>query len=214
MKKLAIGCGVVIVVCAVAFWAGAYFFMSKARSYVGQLTEFTKITELDKNVANRAPFAPPASGELSDDQMKRFAAVQDSMHAKLGPRVDELKDKEDQVLKLQQGEHRKATAAENFTTITDLMKFVLEAKNAQVDALNQQHLSLDEYYWIRGRVYAAAGVSAMEISMRNMQDSMKQGEMMKPLGAAAGASSDHDKKLVEPYLPKMKDWAVVAFFGM
>jgi len=214
MKKLAIGCGVVIVVCVVAFTAGVYYLRSKAMPYLGQLTGMTELVKLDKNVSNSSPFTPPTGGELTEDQMKRFAAVQDSMHAKLGPRVEELKDKEDQVLKLQQGEHRKATPGENFTTITDLMKFILEAKNAQVEALNQQRFSLDEYYWVRGRVYGAAGVSAMEISMRNMQDSMKQGEMMKPLSAASGASSEHDKKLVEPYLPKMKDWAVVAFFGM
>jgi hypothetical protein len=212
MKKLAIGCGLIVVVLAIGATIGVYWVASKAKSYVGQLTAYA---ELDKGVTRTAAFSPPGNGELTEEMLKRFAAVQDSMHARLGARVEEIKNREDEFMRREQAEHRKATPAENFTVITDLMTFIVEAKNAWVDALNQQHFSIDEYYWVRGRVYTAAGLNIMELSLRNMQQAMKEGgNVVRPIESTSDPASQHDKALVAPYLPKLEDWAVFAFFGL
>jgi hypothetical protein len=212
MKKLAIGCGVVVVVIGICATIGLYWIAGKAKSYVNQ---FDAIAKLDQNVVNTAPFSGPANGELTESMMKRFAAVQEAMHARLGPRVEEMTATEDEFMRRQQAEHRKATPSENFKVVTDLMKFILEGKGAQVDALNQQHFSLDEYYWVRERVYAAAGMNIMEISLRNMEQSIKQGAgLTRPVAESTDTVPPRNKKLVAPYLPNLKDWAVFAFFGL
>jgi hypothetical protein len=45
---------------------------------------------------------------------------------------------------------------------------------------------MDEYQWVRARVYAAAGLGVTELSDRNVQDMLKQGAVAtRPLGGSA-----------------------------
>jgi hypothetical protein len=219
MKKVAIAVLVILVLIVVGIGGVGYYFYNKAKAFIGPIQQYAA---LDKDVTNTAKFAPPSNGELTEDQVKRFMAVQESMVTKLGPTFNEMKAKQDTFMQREQAEHRKSTPSEDFTVITDMMKFILMAKNAWVEALNQQHYSIDEYYWVRGRVYAAAGMSVEELGLRKLTEAIKEG------GAAAGASMgdltsevatqepvpDRNKELIAPYMPKLKDWAVFAFFGL
>ena len=212
MKKFAIGCLVVVVLLAVCGGIAGYWLYSRARSYVGQ---FQAVAEFDKNVTNVAAFTAPANGELTEDMVRRFVAVQERMHTKLGARVEEMKGKQDTFLKRQQAEHRQASASEAVAVVADLMKLILEGKTAQVEALNQQHFSLEEYAWVKGQVYTAAGMDIVEISIPNLPELAKQGGgVTKPLGELGAAVPARNKELVAPLVPKLKDWAPLAFFGL
>jgi hypothetical protein len=212
MKKFAVGCLVVVVLLAVGGGIAGYWLYSKARSYVGQ---FQALEKLDKNVTNVAAFTAPANGELTEDMVKRFVAVQESMYTKLGARVEEMKAKQDVFVTRQQAEHRQASASEAITAVTDMMKLIVEGKTAQVDALNQQHFSLDEYAWVKGQVYRAAGMDLVELSIPNLPELAKQGDSVtKAVGEAGGDVPPRNKELVAPFLPKLKDWAPLAFFGL
>jgi len=218
MKKLAIGCGVVLVVCVLGATVAGYFLYMKARSLVQPFQQIAEIAKLDKNVANEAPFRAPANGELTEDLVRRFVSVQESMTARLGKRVEELTAKQNEFQRRQQSEHRDATAAEAWTVLTDMMGLVLQAKNAQVDALNQSRFSLKEYYWVRGKVYAAAGMSIAELNFRDLPDAIKEGggaaNMSHQLPEADDEVPPRNKELVKPYLEKLKEWAPFAFFGL
>jgi hypothetical protein len=225
MKKLAIGCAIVLVLFGVVASVATYYVFYKAKSYFSQFETFAK---LDDQVKNTASFREPATGELTPDMVTRFAAVQESMQGKLGGRVDEMKKKQDEFQRLQNTEHRQATAREAFTVVTDVMSLVLEAKKAQVEALNQQHFSLEEYRWVRATVYGAAGMHIAQISMNGINDAMekqKDNDAAPPLEAPASelpketpAPTDpakvHNEALVTPLIPKLKEWAVLAFFGL
>ena len=212
MKKIAIGCLVVVVLLAVCGGIAGYWLYSKARSYVGQ---FQALAEFDKNVTNVAAFTAPANGELTEDMVRRFVAVQERMHTRLGARVEDMKAKQDAFLKRQQAEHRQASASEAVAVVADLMKLILEGKTAQVEALNQQHFSLEEYAWVKGQVYTAAGMDIVEISIPNLPELAKQGGgVTKPLGELGAAVPARNKELVAPLVPKLKDWAPLAFFGL
>ena len=212
MKKIAIGCLVVVVLLAVCGGIAGYWLYSKARSYVGQ---FQAVAEFDKNVTNVAAFTAPANGELTEDMVRRFVAVQERMHTRLGARVEDMKAKQDAFLKRQQAEHRQASASEAVAVVADLMKLILEGKTAQVEALNQQHFSLEEYAWVKGQVYTAAGMDIVEISIPNLPELAKQGGgVTKPLGELGAAVPARNKELVAPLVPKLKDWAPLAFFGL
>lgn len=212
MKKLAIGCGAVLLVLAVGAGIAGYYIVSKAKSY---LSQFEAIVALEQNVANKAPFTPPADGELTEDMMKRFAAVQEAMQARLGARFREIVAMQDEFLRRQEAERRKSTPAEDVKNVTAMMGFIVQAMGAWVDALNQERFSVDEYQWVRGRVYAAAGLHAMELTLRKPPDAAKQGgSITRPIPGSGDPVPERNKQLVAPYLSKMKDWAVLAFFGL
>ncbi len=214
MKKLALGCLVVLVLCVVGAGIAVYYIFGATIYFARQVEA---VAALDKDVTNTRPFTPPAGGELTQDMVRRFAAVQESMHERMGPQFEEAKAREDEFLRRQHAEHREASASETFSVFSDVVKFVLEAKKAQVDALNRAGFSMDEYYWVRGQVYAAAGMSVAEISLRNLnRSSIANGgqNIVRPVATAGQEVPERNKQLIAPYLPRMKDWAVVAFFGM
>ena len=212
MKKFAIGCLVVVVVLAVCGGIAGYWVYSKAKSYVGQ---FQALERLDRKVTNVAAFTAPANGELTEDMVRRFVAVQESMHTRLGARIDEMKAKQDEFQKRQEAGHRQASASEAIAVVTDMMKLIVEGKTAQVDALNEQRFSLDEYAWVKGQVYRAAGMDVVELSIKNLPEQAKQGGgVTKVVGEAGAAVPARNKELVAPFVPKLKDWAPLAFFGL
>jgi hypothetical protein len=88
VKKLVVGCLVVFVLGAIAAVAASYFLyraaspmIQNARNYLEGMAD---LTELDEQITNKAAFAAPASGELSETQVGRFVRVQDSIRAALG----------------------------------------------------------------------------------------------------------------------------------
>jgi hypothetical protein len=88
-------------------------------------------------------------------------------------------------------------------------------QGAWVDALNQQRFSMDEYQWVRGRVYAAAGLSVMELTNRAVLDTVKEGGVVtRPIAGSVDPVSQRNKELVAPYIPTLKKSAALAFLGL
>jgi hypothetical protein len=216
MKKLAIGCAVVIVLCMIGFGAVAFYTYYKFQQYAGQFKSFAEVAEMDKRISNTTSFPPPANGELTDDQVRRFVAVQQSMQTQLGSRLKELDAKYDQLNKMRQNEHRDANFSEAMGALGDLLSIIKEAKTAQVKALNDAHFSLSEYNWVREQFYTAAGIAAANINFSDMQDAIKKagGQADPDLEKLAHGAPEHNRALIKPYLDKTKDWTPFAFFGL
>ena len=119
------------------------------------------------------------------------------------------------MLRREQAEHRKATSAEDFKNVTAMMGFILQTQGAWVDGLNQQRFSMDEYQWVRGHVYAAAGLNVMELVDRNLSSS-GNGERVvtRPIPGSGDPVSQRNKEIVAPFVPKLKESAALAFFGL
>jgi hypothetical protein len=215
MKKLAIGCGVIVLVLGVGTTVMFYVAASKARSYLRESGVLESIETLGKGVTNTAPFTPPANGQLTDDMIKRFVSVHDTIVAKLGGRFNEIAAMQNEMMRREQAEHRKSTSSEDVKNVSAMMGFVLQAQGAWVEGLNQQRFSMDEYGWVRGRVYSAAGLNLVELGGRNVQDMVTQGNVVtRPIAGSRDPASTHDQQLVAPYLPKLKESAALAFFGL
>ena len=68
---------------------------------------------------------------------------------------------------------------------------------------------------MRDRVYSAAGLHLTELALRNAPDTVKSGgNLFGPMAGLTGPVPARNKQLVAPYLPNMKDWAKLAFFGL
>jgi len=214
MKKLAIGCGIVVLVVGIAATAAIYIMAYKARSYLHQSGAYAALETLGKGVNNTAPFTAPANGELTTDMVRRFAAVEDAMVVKLGPRFRELAAMQDEMMRREAAEHRKATASEDFKNIASSMGFIVQAQGAWIEALNQQRFSMDEYQWIRGRVWAASGLNIMELRSRDIQSAVDRAGATRPIAEAIGPVPPRNRELVAPYQAKLKEWAPLAFFGL
>lgn len=215
MKKVVIGCLAVALLVAVAGGFGAYYFIYRpAKSMVGSVAQLQDVPKIATQVRNRAPFTPPSNGELTGEAVDRFMKAQEAIKARLGERVKDL----DAKYKAMSGADDNAPASfgDAMSAMKDLGALVIEAKRVQVDALNQHGFSLAEYEWVRGAVYAAAGVPVQadftEFVQKASRGEVTSAETMTE--AAGGEVPEANRALVAPHVKVLTENVGLAFFGL
>ena len=219
MKKLVVGCLVIVALGAIAVVAGSYYlyraatpYIENARSYLQGLSELDAI---QKNIKNTTPYRAPETGELTEPQLQRFARVQDHVRASLGQRMKEFEEKYQH---LKSGNNAQPSITELITGLRDLAGVFLDARRYQVDALNQEGFSQQEYSWVRARVFEAAGIEAAHmIDLSELERAVRDGAGVTDFKAPEMPKMDvpeKNRELVKPYLKQMDEWIPLAFFGL
>jgi hypothetical protein len=218
MKKLAIGCGIVLVIAVVAGGIGAYYLFYKAQTLIAGLSELKAIPDLERQVKNRTAFTPPASGELSADQVASYVAVREQVRQTLGERVTELDTRYKALSeRLNRDQHTALDIPEVLEAYKDLASLYILGKRAQVEALNARNLSLSEYRWIQQQAYNAIGVPFMETDISRIIEDVQAGRQP---GQTAHSANDipgapqKNKALVEPHRKLLEDNASLSFLGL
>jgi hypothetical protein len=216
MKKLAIGCLVVFVVVGAAVVGIGYYGYLKVRSTVAQLAELQKVPEIERGIRVKTPFVAPASGELTASQVDRFMRVTTRVRDRLGVDMAAF-ERNYKTL----AEKKQTTAADLpalMSAYRDMATGWLDAKRAQVDALNEVGLSLDEYRWIRSEAYRALGVPFIDVDFARIAEQTRSGQQPSSAvlvgGALTGPGPASNLKLVERYRKQLEDYVPLASFGL
>jgi hypothetical protein len=218
MKKLAIGCGIVLVIAVVAGGIGAYYLLHKAQTMFAGFSELKVVPDLERQVRNTAAFTPPASGALSADQVARYVAVREQVRQKMGERFKELDARYKSLSeRINRDQHSALDIPELIEAYKDLAGLYVLGKRAQVEALNSRNLSLSEYRWIQQQAYAAIGVPFMDMDISRAIDDVQAGRSPGKTGHVAPeipGASDENKALVEPHRKLLEDNASLSFLGL
>lgn len=217
MKKLAIGCGIAILVVGAAIVGVGYYGYLKVKSTVSQLAELGQVRDIERGVRIQTAFVVPASGELTQAQVDKLMKVTSRVHDRLRQDMDVFQRTYKSL-----AEKKEATAADLPALISayrDLAKDWLNAKRVQVDALNEVGLSLEEYRWIRSAAYGALDIPFMDVDFARIADQVKTaGSQVKASvlvgGAFAGKGPASNLKLVEKYRKQLEDYVPLASFGL
>jgi len=217
MKKVLVGClGVILLVVVAAGIGGYYFIYRPARTYLASFQQLGEIPQIERQVKNQAPFSAPESGELTSAQVDGFMSVAGQIQARLGGRADELKAKYDEFDRARQGEGGDASVSQVLGAFRDLASFFVEGKRAQVEALNQVGFSLDEYTWVKERVFAAAGMVLTQIDVTEL--SRAAGGEVPDLDAKRTELDEEvpeqNRALVQPHIAKLREYLTLGFFGL
>jgi hypothetical protein len=209
MKKVAIGCVVFLVLGVAGVAAVPYLITRTVTSAAeGFIAELSSLPELERSVRNQGPYTPPPSGEPSRAQVEQLLEVQRAVLTRLGPRAVEIERRYHRLL------------AKNNHDLSDYREYAatyLDAKRAQVDALNRAGISLDEYRWMRAQAYAALGVLLVDYDLSRIVADVKQGGQTAAPAypTTAGATgSPAVKELVEPHRKVLESNAALASFGL
>ena len=215
MKKLAIGCGILLLLGTVAAGWGSYLAYHKVTSTLAGFAELGTVPELEHSVRNQRPFTPPAGGEPTPAQIARLLEVQAAVRARLGARADEIERRYRRLL------------AQDSATVVDLPELVsayrdlagayVDAKRAQVDALNRAGFSLQEYRWTRSRAYAALGMPLLDVDVSQVIEDVKVGRQTatpppRPTPAPTASPALHQR--VAPHRKALEQNVGLAFFGL
>jgi len=216
MKKLAIGCGLVLVLVGVVVAAASYYVYRQASATFAQFRELGQVPQIESTVRNRTSFTPPATEELTAAQVERLVKVQGLVRQRLGQRFSELQTK------------YKSFIDKKDTTVLDLPALLaayrdvasawMEAKRSQADALNSVDMSLDEYRWIRNQAYRALGAPYVDFDVAKLVDGIKNNrttiEPGQILGSVGPAGPESNRKLIEPFRKQLEDGLPLASFGL
>ena len=146
-----VGCLVALLVLALVIGGLVWWFVIRpVQGVLGNLTNLSQLEELDKQIRNTAAYTPPSNGEISPDQLERLLSVERSIKTQVGERLKQLEGKYQSLSEVN---------AQNFSQalegMGDMFKVLVDAKKAQVDALNTQNFSKNEYRWVRDGTFQA-----------------------------------------------------------
>jgi hypothetical protein len=217
MKKIAIGCGVIALLLLIVAAVATYFVVNKVQSTVAEFSALGEIPEIERGVRNKEVFSPPPSAELTEAQVARFIQVQQQVRSLIGNRFAEFETKyKDLSERMNKDQGTVLDAPAVIGAYKDLAQTFVAAKRAQVEALNDAGLSLDEYRWIRARAYAALGMPVGEFDVSQVIDDLREGRQpQQPDGVVVGPSGPEvNRTLVEPHRKTLEDNAALPFFGL
>ncbi|GIW28655.1 MAG: hypothetical protein KatS3mg070_2018 [Meiothermus sp.] len=195
---------------ALAGWAAYALLIRPAQTLVN---DFRQIITLDQGVVRQTAYTPPENGQLSPEQVQRFVKVQQSVKQQLGERYRRVEARLNQLANQQVGQ-----LVLDYRTALDLFReggsLMLDAKRIQVQALNRQNFSLEEYAWVRTQTYAALGYGVPNLNPQELlrqigaRDFNPRVELAKPEAPAANV------RLVEPFRDELVSYYPFTWFGL
>jgi hypothetical protein len=222
MKKVLIGCLVVLVLCAIGGGVAVFFLYRAAAPMIQSFTESIdrakEITALGEKITNKTPYTAPDNGELTEAQIDRFMRVQDKVVTTLGPRWTQLEAKVKDIQSRNEAGKNEPSFTEVLNFFAEAGSVLVEARRAQVDALNVEQFSQEEYNWVRVSAYSAAGLElAGAIDWSEIQKMLEQNAAQ--TGGEVPAMPkievpEANRALVKPHVAKLKEWWGLAFLGL
>jgi hypothetical protein len=205
-----LGCSGLLLFLGLAGWAAYSFLIRPAQTLVN---DFRQIIALDNTVERQTAYTPPANALLSRDQVQRFLAVQRSVKEQLGERYQRIEARLNQLANQQVGQltldYR--TALDLFRDSSSLM---LDAKGIQVQALNLQNFSPQEYAWVRSQVYAALGFGVPSLNPQEILRQIGGGNFNPRVDMIKPTAPPENVRLVEPFRAELVSYYPFTWFGL
>ena len=165
----------------------------------------------ERQLHNRARFLPPASGQLTTEQVTKFVGVEDEVLKRLGSGID--------VLTRGQRDLERARDADTLTIQAALRAFgdikgvYLNAKVAQIDAMNRATVSKAEFEWVRRQLYSAAGLRLSQVDVSEVIAGVPHATVVVREFELTGAPGQN-KQLALPFASRLQTWSALGFFGL
>jgi hypothetical protein len=222
VKKILGGCLIVAVIAIVGLGVAAFYAYRAMKPVIDNASNYMdkarEVVRLGEGVRIKSGFEPPKSGELTPQQVERFVAVQTRMRDDLSDRW-ELIEKKSAELKARAADQRGDWTMAEFTSVfSEIANIWIDARRAQVNAINVQRFSESEYEWVRRRVYEAAGVE-----LASGMDLAKIEALARDHAAKNGVEvprmnlpevPEANVRLVKPHAAKIKEWIPLAALGL
>jgi flagellar basal body-associated protein FliL len=208
-----VGClGVVLVLVLIVGVAGWWFVVRPLQQAAAAVEEVARIQELDARVTNRAPFTPPDDAELSQADVDRYVAVLRSVRSDLDRNLQTL---EQRYADLDGRAPELMDIPRLASAYLDLFRLLVQAKEAQVEALNDHGFSVAEYQWVRSQVLAAIGLPGVGYDLGGFAQAFVDGRDPTAAGVATAPSvPSANRELVEPYADELDDVAFLVLLGL
>ena len=221
MKKILTGCLIVLVIAMIGFGVAGFYAYRFARPMIESAGDYVSrardLAQLGDRVAHKAPYVPPSDGVLTASQVDRFVAVQARVRSEFGDRWTEVEVKSAEIRKKTAG-NEMLSFAEVRDIFSDVGNIYVEARRAQVAALNIHKFSDGEYSWVKRRVYEAAGIHvASGFDFSAIENLVREGAQRSPTELPDIPMPEvppANIELVKPHIARLKEWLPMAVLGL
>ena len=215
-KKIALGClgiGLLVLV------GGGYFAYSTfVKPLMSSVSVLEEIDNTNSKIDNQSTYDVPEDRELSESQVERFVDVQKEIRQGLEARIIEFqKEYEELSAEL---ENREPSLTEITGAWGDMIQMYADAKQIQVDALNNHDFSLQEYRFVQQSFYQALGVELFSYNIDQIAASAQEGNFNMDVSEYENMQEkidqvpEQNRKLVSQYSENADDWLVFAWWGL
>lgn len=207
------GCALFLGLILLAIGGAAYWFLSPIWK---SFQEFEQIGQLNQEIQNQSPFTPPADKSLTEDQVRALVEVQRSMYENITSRFEEIREKVREIEEKAgpDGQVGVFEAVRLVRSLHDAIGMIRQAKIYQVQALNDQGLSLAEYEFIRNTVVASVGGGNI-LNFTELRENLMQGqglEMEDP--QLSREQIEANLAVIAPFREQLDETIGLAFLGL
>jgi hypothetical protein len=217
MKKWVFGClGLFLIVAAGGGYVVYRFVYLPGKAYVQSYTQLKVVPELNAQITNKSTYTPPANRALTNASIEQLVRAQRAMRTRLGERIQELETKYKFLGEQYQAKQKEPSLPELMSALKDLTGLYVDAKKAQVDALNEQGLSLAEYEWTRARAYEALGLPIATTLQQVISDisAGRTPDVEAITNAPPVEVPEENRNTVKPFTEELTQGAALAFFAL
>jgi hypothetical protein len=209
--RWALGCGATALILLVVGGALTWNFVGKPLWNVyTAVREVQNVGALDARLTNRAPFAVPANGVVTEGQMERYVAVLERTGGAARTRLEDLQRRFEDL-------DGRDFAWTDVWRLGDayggFLRLLVETKEGQVAALNAEGFSAEEYAWVRAEVLRAAGLPGAGYGVADFASAFTGG--VEPDGRPVAAPvPPANRELVERFRARLDEVAFLAALGL
>lgn len=216
-KKIALGCLVVGLVVLIGGGFLTYNYIYKP--VMGSVSSLQEIHEKNEQIDNQSSYQPPADNELTENQVERFVAVQRQIKQGIESRLEEFQQKYEQMD--QELQNREPTLTEIMNAWGDIVDLYTDAKQIQVEALNEHNFSLAEYRYVQQSFYSALGMELFSYNIDQIAAAASEGNFNMNLDEFEKQQAELEQQvpqinrdLVSQYADSAENWLVFSWWGL
>jgi exonuclease VII large subunit len=186
---------------------------------MGSMESLQQVHQQNEQIENQSTYSEPADGELTETQVERFVAVQKQIQSGVENRLTEFQQKYEQLDSELQ--NREPTIREIMNAWGDIMGLYSDAKQIQVEALNDHDFSLEEYRFVQQRFYQALGVELFAYNIDEIAAAASQGdfqnmnpEEFRKVQQEMEQVPEINRELASQYADSADAWLVFSWWGL
>lgn len=219
-KKIALGClgvGLLILI-----GGGLLTYNYICKPVMGSVSSLQEIHEINGQIDDQSTYEAPADHEMTEDQVERFVSVQRQIQTGIEERLNEFQQKYDELDQELQNQNREPGIGEIMNAYGDIIDLYSDAKQIQVQALNEHDFSLQEYRFVQQSFYSALGMELFSYNIDQIAEVASQGdfnnlnleEFEKQQADLEQKVPEINRELVSQYADSAESWLVFSWWGL
>ena len=208
-RNLVLGLAGILLLLAVFAVLVSQMVVRPARAMVQGLAEIAK---LDQQVLSTREYLA-ASDTLRSDDFYRVLRVHRQVKQGLGARFAGIEPRLRQLTQQSIGQlqldYRKA-----LDLFRDQGRLLVEAKKIQVEALNQQNLSVAQYRALHKQIYSSLHLGVPELNAQELLRQVARGEFNPVVSLPQSPVAAENRRLVEPFTQELLLYYPLTWFGL